>query len=234
MSKPRSDTSTGPMLPKIQLWLGLVIGFEKKKFHQKILFFLWSKFIFRKIYFGNVSKIFFGKSKFSLKMHIKFLKNVRKNQNSPDFFRIFSKISIFIFNEKNWKFRFSEKIFKKKIKIKILKNTFRSQKIIFFDEIFLIKNRMTRPSYSCIFGSIGPVEVSERGFDIVPFFLCFWKKTLDFMTCPPEPHHVVPLKSKFWTKSQNKTIVPLILWPPPPAAVVPLFLCSFELQPHQP
>ena len=35
---------------------------------------------------------------------------------------------------------------------------------------------MSRPSSSCIFGSIGPVEVFERGSYIVGILLCFLKK----------------------------------------------------------
>ena len=49
---------------------------------------------------------------------------------------------------------------------------------------------MSRPSSSCIFGSIGPVEVFERGSYIVGILLCFLKKTAGSMTYPPEPDHI--------------------------------------------
>ena len=49
---------------------------------------------------------------------------------------------------------------------------------------------MSRPSSSCIFGSSGPVEVSERGSYIVGILLCFLKKLAGSRTYPPEPDHI--------------------------------------------
>ena len=56
--------------------------------------------------------------------------------------------------------------------------------------IFFYSNPMSRPSSSCIFGSSGPVEVSERGSYIVEILLCFLKKLAGSRTYPPEPDHI--------------------------------------------
>ena len=71
---------------------------------------------------------------------------------------------------------FPKKYFRKMSKIFFLKNKFRSQKIKIFLWNFKLSHPMSRPSSSCIFGSIGPVEVFERGSYIVGILLCFLKK----------------------------------------------------------
>ena len=88
------------------------------------------------------------------------------------FFRTFFKNVILIFNEN---FDFPKNNFRK-CSIFFLKNNFRSQKNNIFWWNFFYSNPMSRPSSSCIFGSSGPVEVSERGSYIVGILLCFLKK----------------------------------------------------------
>ena len=126
MSEPRSNTSTGPILPKIQLELGLLMGWDNLKFHKQILIFCDRNLFFKKTIFDIFRKYF------------------SENRKFP--------------------------------KIFLLENNFRSQKNNIFWWNFLNSNPMSRPSSSCIFGSSGPVEVSERGSYIFLIVLCFLKK----------------------------------------------------------
>ena len=99
---------------------------------------------------------------------------------------------------------FPKKYFRKISKIFFLKNKFRSQKIKIFLWNFKLSHPMSRPSSSCIFGSIGPVEVFERGSYIVGILLCFLKKvghTLLSRIISKNFHHLVSMKkSRFFSR----------------------------------
>ena len=138
-------------------------------------------------FFENIFREIGNFQKFSLKIHIK---KFEKSRKKSGFFLIFSnffKNFILIFNEN---FDFPKKYFRKMSKIFFLENKFRSQKIKIFLWNFKLSHPMSRPSSSCIFGSIGPVEVSERGSYIVVILLCFLKKLAGSMTYPPEVDHM--------------------------------------------
>ena len=121
-------------------------------------------------------------------------------------FSNFSKNFILIFNEN---FDFPKKYVRKFPKIVFRKNNFRSQKIniFFLNEICFCSNPMSRPSSSCIFGSSGPVEVSERGSYIFLILLCFLKKLAGSRTYPPEPDHI--------HETNNVLSVTFLAIPPP-------------------
>ena len=150
------------------------MGWDNLKFHKKILFFCDRNLFFKKNIFDIFRKYFFGKSKFSLKINMKFLKKFEKIKKNPDFFRDFSNFFIWIFNENFWKFPiFRKNIFEKCQKYFSWKINFDHKKLRFFLWNFKLSHPMSRPSSSCIFGSSGPVEVSERGSYIVEFLVCF-------------------------------------------------------------
>ena len=138
---------------------------------------MWSKCIFQKKYFEKFSKMFFRKIEIFIENEYTFFEKVRKKSKlSPIFFQDFRKF-VYSFSMKMFgKFRFSEKYFWIFFKIFFLKNKFRSQKNNIFLWNFIFSHPMSRPSSSCIFGSIGPVEVFERGSYIFLILLCFLKK----------------------------------------------------------
>ena len=146
----------------------------------------------RKIFLTFFENIFSENQNFHWKSIWNFWKSSKKSKKNPDFFSGFFE---FFYMDFQWKFLeisdFPKKHFRKMSKIFFLKNKFRSQKIKIFLWNFKLSHPMSRPSSSCIFGSIGPVEVFERGSYIVLILLCFLKKVghtlLSRITCTRVP-----------------------------------------------
>ena len=145
----------------------------------------------RKIFLTFFENIFSENQNFHWKSIWNFWKSSKKSKKIRIFFRDFSIFFIWIFNENFWKFPiFRKNIFEKCQKYFSWKINFDHKKLRFFLWNFKLSHPMSRPSSSCIFGSIGPVEVFERGSYIVGILLCFLKKTAGSMTYPPEPDHI--------------------------------------------
>ena len=74
------------------------------------------------------------------------------------------------------------------------KRVVRQDGLIFFLRVFSIQHHTSNSGSTCICGGIGERENFERCSYICCFFLCFLNKSLDSMTCSPEPHHMHSFK----------------------------------------
>ena len=125
--------------------------------------------------------------KFHWKVNIKIF---RKSWNFLEIFDFFWKILYLLFNDFFCWFSGKSLTFFLGLGDKS-KRVVRQDGLIFFLRVFSIQHHTSNSRSTCICGGIGERENFERCSYICCFSLCFLNKSLDSMTCSPEPHHML-------------------------------------------